>query len=64
MEKLQISGDVVYWGDRLLIKEGYENVDNQMVHITFNECTIGFKAGETEINGVIKNTVQEIIDSL
>lgn len=64
MEILQISGDVVYWAGRLLIKESYQIVDSQMVHITFNECTIGFKAGETEINGVIKNTVQEIIDSL
>lgn len=64
MEKLQISGNVVYWGNRILIKTGYEVVDELMVHIFFEDCAIGFKGGQTEINGVLKNTAQEIIESL
>jgi len=64
MQVLNISGNVVYWGDRLLIKEGYEKVDDFMVHIIFDDCTIGFRGGETMINGVLKNTSQEIIDAL
>jgi hypothetical protein len=64
MQVLNISGNVVYWGDRLLIKEGYEKVDDIMVHIIFDDCTIGFRGGETIINGVLKNTSQEIIDAL
>jgi hypothetical protein len=64
MQKLTINGNQAKWGDRDLIILGYELVDIEMIHIIFNECVIGFKGGETEINGVIKNTPQEIIDSL
>ena len=64
MQSLSISGDVVYWGNRLMIKEGYEKVDDLMVHIIFDDCTIGFRGGETIINGVLKNTADEIIAEL
>ena len=64
MQILTINGNQAKWGDRDLIIEGYQLVDNIMLHIIFNDCVIGFKGGETEINGVVKNTPQEIIDSL
>lgn len=64
MQILTINGNQARWNDRDLVIIGYELVDTQMIHITFNDCTIGFKGGETIINGVLKNTTQEIIDSL
>lgn len=64
MQKLIINGNLARWDDKDLIILGYELVDSIMIHIIFNEFTIAFKGGDTEINGVVKNTPQEIIDAI
>jgi hypothetical protein len=64
MQKLEINGNVVYWGGQPHIKIGYEKVDDMMIHIFFTDCGIGFRGGETEINGVIMNNADEMISML
>ena len=64
MQVITINGEIAKWDGRDLTILGYEIVDTEMLHIFFNDCVVAFKAGDTEINGVIKNTIQEIIDSI
>ena len=61
MHILTINGNNVLWGDRSLTKISYEKVDIMMVHIVFNDCTIGFRGNETIINGTLVKDADEII---
>lgn len=64
MERLTITENTFLWGDTYLEKVSYEIVDSEMIHIVFTDRTIGFKILETEINGVVIQTINEMIEKI
>lgn len=64
MERLTINESGFFWGVLPLEKIGYEVVDTQMIHIFFTDRAIGFKIMETEINGVVIQTMDEMIEKI
>ena len=64
-EYLIVSGTTISFSSGTFTYKSVEKIDNNCVHIFMNESEVfAFLGGLTYINGVLKNTAQEIIDSL
>jgi len=64
-EYLIVNGTTISFSSGTFTYKSVEKIDNSCVHIFMNESEVfAFLGGLTYINGVLKNTSQEIIDSL
>lgn len=64
MVELIVNGSqVIYYGDTHTYY-GFDKIDDMCVHLHLDNGWVCFLGGFTKINGVLKNTSQEIIDSL
>jgi hypothetical protein len=61
---LTISGDQVSYYGNTYTCHGYEKIDDICVHLNLDNGWVCFLGGETIINGVLKNTADEIIAEL
>ncbi len=64
MVELIIYGDQVSYYGHTYTYYGYEKIDDYCVHLHLDNGWVCFLGGFTKINGVLKNTAQEIIESL
>jgi hypothetical protein len=64
MEIIKKKGDKITWREQPLVYKGYEIIDNENIHIIFDDRIVNFVTSDTEINEVICNTVEEIINVL
>lgn len=64
MIEIEVSGNQVTYYGNTYTYYGYEKIDDICVHLHLDNGWVCFLGGETKINGVLKNTSQEIIDSL
>lgn len=62
--ELIVNGNQISYYGNTYTYFGYEIVDDMCVHLNLNEGWVCFLGGQTIINDVMKNTSQEIIDSL
>jgi len=63
IDLIVIGNQVSYYGNTYTY-HGYEKIDNICVHLNLNNGWVAFLGGETKVNGVLKNTADEIIASL
>jgi hypothetical protein len=58
------NGNEIIFGGKIYVYTGYEKIDELCIHIGLDGDYYCFFGGLLKINGVLKNTSQEIIDSL
>lgn len=63
IDLIVIGNQVSYYGDTHTYTD-FIKLDDICVLLNFNDAWVCFLGGQTKINGVLKNTSQEIIDSL
>jgi hypothetical protein len=64
MIDLIVSGNQISYYGNTYTYFGYDKLDEYCVHLNLNDAWVCFLGGQTKINGVLKETSQEIIDSL
>jgi hypothetical protein len=64
MIDLEINGNQVTYYGNTYTYYGYEKIDEMCVHLNLDNGWVCFIGGETKINGVLKNTSDEIIITL
>lgn len=64
MQVLTKQGNTVTWRDTTLNFVEVEKISNEMVHCHFTDITVCFIGGDTEVNGVVCQTADEIIHEL
>jgi hypothetical protein len=73
MEEIEKNNNFVTYKGFVYDYLGFDKIDDRSVHLSLRPLwydtngsyeTIGLLGGSTKVNGVLKNTSQEIIDSL
>lgn len=64
MVDLIVNGNQISYYGHTYTYYGYDKIDEYCVHLHLDNGWVSFLGGHTKINGVLKSTSQEIIDSL
>jgi hypothetical protein len=64
MEKILIKKNILTYRDNDYEIVSHEVIDNKFVHINTENMTIALVPGDTEINGVLANTIEDIDNAL
>lgn len=64
MIDLTVNADKISYYGRTYTYYGYDKVDNTCVHLNLDNGWVAFLGGETKVNGILKNSADEIIASL
>jgi len=61
---LIVNGNQISYYEHTYTYYGYDKIDEYCVHLHLDNGWVAFLGGHTKVNGVLKNTSQEIIDCL
>lgn len=61
---LIVNGNQISYYEHTYTYYGYDKIDEYCVHLQLDNGWVAFLGGHTKVNDVLKNTSQEIIDSL
>jgi hypothetical protein len=64
MEKISINKNILTYRENDYQIVSYEIINEEFVHINTENMTIALVPGDTEINGVLANTIEDIDNAL
>jgi hypothetical protein len=64
MEKISINKNILTYRENDYQIVSYEIINEEFVHINTENMTIALVSGDTEINGVLANTIEDIDNAL